>query len=164
MFQFITQTLRSQTILGVVPVVVTAIAVYITACSEDEVPLRDLVDAINGEDIDATRSFDATGTWIGEWNSRQGLEGEAVVTVEQQGEILTGSVLLTGTPCVSEVSIEGAIDPADGDFQFNFIDPEMEWLWAGEFDVNDETLSASFTVTNWGFCTTDVGVLDATRQ
>ena len=119
-----------------------------------------------GED-DTPPEWTADGVWAGDWTSDRGFGGTTTVTMIQEGQVLSGTAVLAGAPCLSEVRFEGTIDSETNAFSINLIDdadPTKDFLISGFIFPEQEFMDAEYVVGNWGVCSGSSGLLGANRQ
>lgn len=142
--------------------------------------------ACGTDDSDVSESgINLEGEWFGAWE-REGASGQLQFEFTQDGEILGGTCLITGSSCLGGCSVLGTIDVDTGDTKILLLapdlsqseleqfDPEMsvEDLQANESqyvikidgDVHEERYFAmNYVIVEWNNCDGATGIFNLTR-
>jgi hypothetical protein len=102
---------------------------------------------------------DVSGTWSLTWTSQSGGTGQGTMQLAQNGAVVTGTAVATGSPCFANVDVSGSIAG----------DTLTATLIAGgesatiDTTVTGSQMSGSYRVTAAGACADDMGSIIATR-
>jgi hypothetical protein len=104
-------------------------------------------------------SVDLTGAWSGTWTSVNGQVGQGSLDLTQTGSQVSGTVLVTGSPCFANADVSGTIEGDD------FSGSMTAGGASATFDMTAATsqMSGTYKVGAAGACTGDTGTLTATR-
>lgn len=120
-----------------------AVAAVLTACS-------------SGGGVDA---LPLAGTWQGTWNSNTGPGGSVSVEFEQEGNSLTGTVQITGSPCLTNGTVTGNVSSSGA--TFGAVQGPHQITFTGSRNGSNQ-LSGTYAVGS-GPCEGDAGVFTVTR-
>lgn len=83
---------------------------------------------------DANESgMNVEGDWRGTWE-REGASGQLQFSFTQNGEILEGNCLVTGSSCLGACALSGIIDVDTGKTELLFLDPDLPQSELDKFD------------------------------
>lgn len=120
----------------------TSIAILLTACSGGG--------GSSGGDI---TPVDINGSWKGTWSSSVTDEsGTVSVVLLVNGTVISGSMDLSGSPCISTGSIDGTVSGNSVSFGVILGDDEIQF----SSTYSDGTISGTYSVTS-GLCSGDTG-------
>ena len=109
----------------------------------------------------------ASGTWYGEWTSDRGFAGEVIITMQQEGRALSGEIVLSGNPCLSDTRFEGTFNSdSNANFEIGLIDesdPDKDFTISGFIFSDEGFMDATYVVGNWGVCSGGSGTVMANR-
>ncbi len=133
-----------------------------------------------GEDVssDSSNNFDVEGIWSGTWEG-EGTSGNLQFSLEQQGEILLGIGQMNGSSCIDDFIFSGRMDTKIGSAEMLFLDPSLSDEEVSEIDpfssdseledlgINivrfngtfseSGTITATYSVIDWGYCGGETG-------
>jgi hypothetical protein len=106
-----------------------------------------------------TTGVDVSGTWTATWTSRSGQVGQGTMQLTQSAGGVTGTALVTGSPCFANGDVSGSVDG----------DQLTGAMTAGGASVTFDTtvtgaqMSGTYDAVSAGACTGDTGSIIATR-
>ncbi len=103
--------------------------------------------------------LDLSGTWNATWTSRDGQIGQGTMQLTQTATGITGTVLVSGSPCFVNGDVSGSLagDELTGSMTAGGASVTFDTT------VDGSQMSGTYDAVSAGACTGDTGTLIATR-
>jgi hypothetical protein len=101
---------------------------------------------------------DITGDWDGDWTSATGVRGDLSFSLEQDGDLVSGSADFSGSNCFSGGKVDGRLSD-DDDFRGSLEAGSIQIDFDGA--VTDDRMNGTYRAVSAGLCTGDTGTFDA---
>ena len=144
-----------------------------------------LLGSCGDDDSSDDSGINVEGAWFGEWE-REGAAGDLLFTIEQTNDVIRGTAIINGSPCLSDFQIWGILDVNTGEtnllgLDLNISNNDLEDLYPTDsveelresgiehilrFDgvFTETSFNMDYTIVEWGACTNATGVFDIDLQ